>query len=187
MSAAAKIATLVAAAGVLLPAAPADAQYRNFTWGFEAGYFLFAPPETTGVDPHTFNLGFFAGAKLSDNWWYYGRATLGFTGEHVPGFDNTVVLLHIVPASARYYFLTDHLRPWLGITNSFQLLINKTDQDNRDQAELIFWGPGIGAGIEIKLQRDLFLGFEADGFYMINFTGPNGWVGTLNAQIIFFI
>ena len=102
MSATAKLVPLAIAAGVLLQAAPAEAQYRNFTWGFEAGYYLFTPPETTGIDSHTFNLGFFAGAKLDDNWWYYGRATLGFTGESVPGFENTVVVLHLVPDRSVY-------------------------------------------------------------------------------------
>jgi hypothetical protein len=168
----------VALALALGPASRAEAQYRSYTFGFEAGYQAL----TTGIELKQNNLSFglHGGYKLADNWWFSGRAQLSFPGELRASASNTVVLLHLVPISVQYYFLTDSFRPYVSLTNAFEILINA----NTSQA--FFWGPGAGAGVEFKLARDIFLGVKVDGFMMLRFDLPAAVV-MANAQLIFFL
>lgn len=160
-----------------LIASPAAAQYRNAQFGFEGGYFFVG--SASGLDSHNFSLGLRGGFKSSDHWWFTGRAHLGFAGE--PVSDATVLILHVVPVEVRYYFETDAFRPFAGITNSFQFLFNQTIEANA------FWGPGLAGGMEFKLRRDLFLGFQLDAYYMVVFDGDDAPLLTLTTQLIFFL
>lgn len=176
-------ARLAATIGVLTLAAllaprEASAQYKNFTFGFEGGYFLLT--KGSELKPHNFGLGLFGGYKLSDQWWLTGRAMVSFPGQ-LDNAPNTVVLLHLTPVAARYYFLTDSFRPFVGITNAFHILINNTT------AHDVFWGPGVTAGMEFKLKRDLYLGVEADAYWMFVFEGDDAQIVTATAQLIFFL
>ena len=84
----------------------ANAQYRNFTFGFEGGYMYLAAD--TGLRTNNFTLGMFGSWKGSDKWWFSGRAALSFPGESGPRgttLPNTVILLlSIVPAVAWFFF-----------------------------------------------------------------------------------
>jgi len=160
------------------PAKEAQAQYRSYTFGFETGYMLLT--EGTELRPHNLAFGLFGGYKLTDNWWFSGRALLSFPGQ-LDRAPNTVVMLHIVPISVQYYFATDALRPYVGLTNSFQLLFNA------NTSQSAYWGPGVEAGLEIKLRRDLFLGIKADSFIMLVFEGPAAAIVSVTTQLIFFL
>jgi hypothetical protein len=172
------VASVVAAS--LAASEEAQAQYRNFTFGFEGGYIY--QGKNTQLSRSNFGIGMFGGWKASRNWWFYGRSLLSFP-KQLDNSPNTVIVLHAVPASVRYYFLTDRLRPWVGITNSFQLLLNTTDAIQRTA----WWGPGANAGVEIKLRRDMYLGLEGDVFHMFNFNGPDVQVASATVQVIFFL
>ena len=169
---------VLAAAAVLMTPEDAAAQYRSYTFGFEAGYLHLT--EDMKLKPHNVMVGMFGGYKGSDQWWYYSRAAVSFPGE-LDGDPHTVVLLHAVPISARYYFQTDAFRPYVGVTNSFQYLFNTNEE------AAAFWGPGVVAGVEVKLRRDMFLGIELDAFYMFNFSGPDAQVLSASGQLIFFL
>lgn len=156
----------------------AQAQYKNGQFGFEAGYFFAG--EDTGLTQNNFALGMRGAYKNTDQWWFSARALVSFPGEP-GGRDNTVVLLHLVPVDVRYYLKTDSFRPFVGITNSFQFLFNQ------DQESDVYWGPGATAGMEFRLRRDLFLGFQVDAFWMFVFQGPDAPLITANTQLIFFL
>ena len=162
----------------LAPAREAQAQYRSYTFGFEAGYMLLTAG--TELRPHNVGFGLFGGYKLSDNWWSSGRALLYFPGQ-LDRAPNTVVVLHLVPISVQYYFATDALRPFVGLTNSLQILINANTSSSA------FWGPGLNAGVEFKLRRDLFLSIKSDGFMMLVFSGPPAAVISVTTQLVFFL
>lgn len=169
---------LLAGFAALAPARDAEAQYRSYTFGFEAGYMLLT--EGTELMPHNLGFGLFGGYKLTDNWWFSGRALLSFPGQ-LDRAPNTVVMLHVVPISVQYYFATDAIRPYVGLTNSFQVLFNANTSASA------FWGPGVGAGLEIKLRRDLFLALKSDGFMMLVFEGPPAAVVSVTSQLVFFL
>lgn len=177
-----KLAPLLAGvivSGALLVPDEAEAQYRNYTFGFEGGYSLLT--EGTGLKPHNFAVGMFGGWKSSDRWWFSGRALMSFPGQ-LDNAPNTVIHVHFVPISVQYYFATDNVRPYLGLTNSFQFFAN-----GGDGVPGALWGPGVTAGLEIKLRRDLFLGFKSDAFWMFIFEGNDAQVVTVTSQIIFFL
>lgn len=157
----------------------AAAQYKSGQFGFEGGYMFLG--EKTGLDSHGFLLGLRGAYKGSDNWWFTARAAVSFRGEQNSLRNNTVVMLHIVPVEARYYFATDSVRPFLGVTNSFQFLANSNLPSE------VFWGPGLSGGAEFRLKRDLFLGFQADAFWMLVFEGPDAPLITATTQLIFFL
>ncbi|MBI4821951.1 MAG: outer membrane beta-barrel protein [Deltaproteobacteria bacterium] len=158
--------------------APAYAQYRSFTFGAEVGYI--GMTSGTELKPHNFAFGMLGGYKSSDHWWFTARAMASFPGQ-LDNAPNTVVVLQIEPISVRYYFETDSLRPWFGLSNAFQLLFNHTTHNDA------MWGPGVAGGLEIKLKRDLFLGFEADFYHLLIFEGPDAQLVQANAQLIFFL
>ena len=166
-----------------LLAAPevAEAQYKNGQFGFEGGYNFMQGD--VGLDEHSFLVGMRGAYKSSDHWWFTARALLSFRGEQSLS-QKTAVLFHLVPVAARYYFLTDSFRPFVGISNSFQFLFNKTVD------QTVLWGPGATVGAEFKLKRDLFLGVQADAYWMFVFEGPVApgvpFV-SLTAQVIFFL
>ena len=168
----------VLALAALLAPGEASAQYKNFTFGFEGGYFLLT--KGTELKPHNFGLGIFGGYKLSDNWWLGGRALVTFPGQ-LDNAPNTVVLLHVTPVAARYYFKTDAFRPFLGVTNAFHFLINNSTSHS------VFWGPGVTAGMEFKLKRDLYMGVQSDAYWMFVFEGDDAQIVTATAQLIFFL
>jgi hypothetical protein len=158
----------------------AQAQYRSFTFGFEGGYMNLAGD--TALKAHNPALGLFGGYKADDHWWFYSKALVAFPGQ-LDNAPNTVILLHLVPASARYYFATDRIRPWAGITTAFQSYFNVGPGVPQD----IWWGPGVNAGVDVKLRRDLYLGLAADAFYMFNFDGPDAEIFTISSVLTFFL
>ncbi len=167
-------------AGALAISGDAEAQYRNYTFGFEGGYALFT--EGTGLKPNNFALGMFGGYKSSDHWWFSGRALISFPGQR-DNSPNTVIHLHFTPISVQYYFLTDNFRPYVSLTNAFQFSANTSG----NTVPGVLWGPGVEAGMDFKLRRDLFLGFKATGLYMLKFDGPSAQVVTVTSQLIFFL
>lgn len=164
--------------GVLAIDGRAEAQYKNAQFGFEGGYFFVG--EKSMLTPHNFSIGLRGGYKSSDHWWFTARAHLSFPGDDAPA-ANTVVLLHLVPVDVRYYFLTDSFRPFVGVTNSFQLLFNQQIESSA------FWGPGVTAGMEFRLRRDLYLGFQLDAYWMLVFEGDDAPLATMTTQLLFFL
>lgn len=163
---------------------PAQAQYKNNQFGFEGGYMFI--DDGTGLDAHGALIGLRAAYKMTDHWWLSARAGLSFRGDVNPQLggsnrDNTVVLFHVVPVEARYYFLTDFTRPFVGVTNSFQFLTNQETNTS------VLWGPGVSAGIEFRLRRDLFLGFQVDAYYMIALDVDDAPLATFTTQVNFFL
>jgi hypothetical protein len=165
---------------VLASLAPVEAaaQYKSAQLGFEGGYGFYAGD--LGLDLHGFMVGLRGCFKAEDHWWFSARALLSLRGEQ--SSERTVVILNLTPVSARYYFLTDAFRPFLGITNAFQFLFNK-----EVDGFALFWGPGVEAGIEIKIVRDIFIGFQGDFLYMFAFEAPDDPMFTVTAQLNFFL
>lgn len=157
----------------------AAAQYKNAQVGFDVGYSFME--EKSGLDAHAVLVALRGAYKASDNWWFSARAGVSFRGERGDRSDNTVVLLHLQPVDARYYFLTDRLRPFVGVTNAFTFLANETLPWN------VGWSPGVNAGLEIRLRRDLYLGFEVDAYYNLVFEGPDHAAVTGTTQLLFFL
>lgn len=176
-----KLAAFVLAFGLFttVGAGDAEAQYKNGQIGFEGGYMFLG--EDTGLDSHGFLLGLRAAYKASDHWWFTAKGGVSFRGEQGRS-QRTVVLLHVVPVDARYYFLTDKVRPYLGVTNSFQFLFNTGVVQSS-----VFWGPGVTGGVEFRVARDIFIGLEADAYWMFVFEGPDAPLITTSAQLIFFL
>ena len=177
------VAPLMAGAIALCSPGSAQAQYKNNQFGFEGGYMFIG--DATGLDSSGPLIALRAAYKASDHWWFSVRAGLSFRGDEVPQLgstrSNTVVLFHLVPVEARYYFLTDFTRPFIGISNSFQFLTNQEIDSS------VFWGPGATAGIEFRLRRDLFIGFQADGYYMFAFGVDDAPLVTFTTQLNFFL
>ncbi len=95
---------------------------------------------------------------------------------------NTVIVLQLTPVMVKHYFKTDAFRPFVGVTNAFFFTIN-----GDASVPTAVWGPGVNAGMEFKLARDLFLGFEGTAYYTFNFDGSDAAVFTVNTQLIFFL
>ncbi len=157
----------------------AAAQYKNGQIGFEGGYMFLG--EDAGLDSHGFLVALRAAYKASDHWWFSARAGVSFRGEAATNSERTVVLFHLVPIDARYYFQTDAFRPFVGVTNSFQILANQTI------ASGVFWGPGATAGMEFRLRRDMFLGVQVDASWMFVFEGRDAPLITTTTQLLFFL
>lgn len=144
------------------PSAPAWAQYRGHQFGFEAGYLGFgnsAVERPADVENHGPMVGVRTGWKLTDRFWLTNRAALSFRDQLPTRFDQTIYILQVVPVAARYYFMTDRFRPFMGVTNAFHFFLNGS-------AGNVFWGPGGSAGFETRLRRDVFLGLQVDVLHM---------------------
>jgi len=155
---------LSALVGVLLSmtSGAANAQYRSGQFGFEAGYLGFAEPNSnraTEVENHGPMVGIRAGYRITDNVWLTQRAALSWRDQQPVRFDETIFVLHLVPVAARYYFATDRIRPFVGVTNTVQFFTN-------GQAGNAFWGPGGSAGVEWRWGRDIFSGLQVDVFHV---------------------
>lgn len=176
-----RVARLAAFTLIVWTAAPgagvAHAQYKNLQFGFEGGYQFIE--DDLLVDEHGPILGLRAGYKASDHWWFTARALVSFRGDLSPA-DNTVVLFHLTPVDVRYYFETDYFRPFVGGSTAFHFLFNT------DVPSTVQWGFGPVLGAEFKLKRDLFLGIQADGLYMLAFDGQNVPVFHATTQLLFF-
>lgn len=149
---------IVATLALAAQSAPAFAQYRSHQFGFEAGYLFYGTDASVPVEDHGPLVGLRAGWKLTDQFWLTSRAGFAWR-DQVVDVDQTIFILHLVPIAARYYVLTDRFRPFVGVTNSFQFFAN-------GGAGNVFWGPGGSAGLEVRLRRDMFLGFQLDVFHM---------------------
>ncbi len=156
----------------------ARAQYKSGQIGFEGGYMFLG--RDAGLDSHGLLVGLRGGYKASDRWWFSARAGVSFRGEQDTS-GRTVVMFHLVPVDARYYLATDAVRPFVGVTNSFQILANQTIPSS------VFWGPGAVAGVETRLARDVFLGFQVDASWMLVFEGPDAPMVTATSQLLFFL
>jgi hypothetical protein len=155
----------------------AEAQYKSGQLGFELGYGFYE--DDLQVDEHNFMIGLRGAFKAEDHWWFSARGLLSFRGESTS--ERTVVILHLVPVAVRYYILTDSFRPFVGISNSFNFFFNSA------RGTPVGWGPGGEVGLEIKLVRDIFLGFQGDFHYMLVFENPDGPLLTVTAQLNFFL
>ena len=165
--------------GLLGVGGEAQAQYKNGQIGFEGGYFLLG--KDLGLDEHSFLLGLRGGYKGTDNWWFTARAGVSFRGEQNPLANNTVVIFHLMPVDARYYFLTDNFRPFVGIGSTFNFLFNQTIESS------VLWGPQVIGGVEFRLRRDMFLGIQVDAGYAFVFEGPDAPFVTATSQLLFFL
>lgn len=173
-----RLAALTACFAVAVVSHSAEAQYRNALYGLEGGYTFLG--QDSGLEQHSWTLGLRAAYKSSDHWWLSAKGLVGFRG---PQQDptRTVILLQLVPIDARYYFATDQFRPFVGVSNAFQFLVNRGEA-----GASLYWGPGVIGGAEFKLQRDLFLGFEVDAFHMFVFQHPDTALVNATAQLLFF-
>lgn len=165
--------------GLLTVGGRAEAQYKNGQFGFEGGYSFIS--EDSGLDANSFILGLRGAYKGTDHWWFSARAGVGFRGELSPTSQKTVVVFNLMPVDVRYYFMTDRVRPFLALGSTFNFLFNT------NLATSVIWGPQLSAGIEIRLQRDLFLGFQADGGWGFVFEGPDAPFATATVQLLFFL
>lgn len=165
--------------GLLGVAGEAQAQYKNGLIGFEGGYFLMG--KDSQLDEHSFLLALRGGYKGTDNWWFTARAGVSFRGEQNPLSNRTVVVFNLMPVDVRYYFMTDNLRPFVGVGSTFNFLFNQSIESS------VFWGPQAEAGIEFRLRRDMFLALEVDAGYALVFEGPDAPFVTATAQILFFL
>jgi hypothetical protein len=173
------VAPLALAFCLLTSADEAQAQYKNQQFGFEGGYSFLG--EDSGLKPHSFLLGMRGGYKGTDHWWFTSRAAVSFRGEQNPLSNRTVVVFNVMPVDARYYFLTDTFRPFVGAGSTFNLLFNQSIEST------VFWGPQATVGAEIKLQRDIFLGFQADLGWAFVFQGADAPFATMTTQLLFFL
>ena len=167
------------ALGAMFGASTAEAQYKNGQIGFDVGYFFLEAD--SGLDEHAALVALRGAYKASDHWWFTARAGVSFRGEQSNLTNNTVVLFHLQPIDARYYFLTDRIRPFLGVTTAFTFLANHT------LPWTVGWAPGVDGGIEIRLRRDLYLGFEIDTYYNLIFEGDDHIAVTATSQLLFFL
>ena len=165
--------------GLLGVGGEARAQYKNGQIGFEGGYFLMG--SKTLLKEHSFLLSLRGAYKGTDNWWFTARAGVSFRGEQSAISNRTVVIFNLMPVDARYYFLTDNLRPFVGVGSVFNFLFNQTIESS------VFWGPQIEAGVEFRLRRDMFLGFEVDAGWALVFEGPDAPFVTATTQLLFFL
>lgn len=156
----------------------AEAQYKSQQFGFEGGYSFI--DESLGLDEHAPIVGLRAGYKATDHWWFTARAMVSFRGDVFPQ-DQTVILFHLTPVDVRYYFETDAWRPYIGGQTTFQFLANT------NVPSTIQWGVGPVLGMEFKLRRDLFLGVQVDGLYMIAFDADPIPALHATTQLIFFL
>lgn len=156
----------------------AEAQYKNNQIGVETSYYYIA--EDLGLKSNGVLVALRGAYKASDHWWFTARAGLSFRGE-VANTDQTAVVLHIMPIDARYYIQTDRVRPFIGVSNAFTQIYN-TNIDGT-----LGWGPGATAGVEIFLARDIFLGLQAEGFWMFIFEGPDVPQALFSVQLNFFL
>ncbi len=173
------LAMMIFAGLALADADRAEAQYKSYNFGFEGGYL--AMTDGIGLKAHNFDLGIFGGWKASDRWWFSAKANLSFPGQ-LNNAPNTVIVLQISPVMVKHYFLTDAFRPSVGLTNAFFFTVN-----GDASVPTAVWGPGATAGMEFKLSRDLFLGFEGTAYYTFNFDGGDAAIFTVNTQLIFFL
>ena len=152
---------LVAFAIAFGSSSSASAQYKNAQFGFEAGYLGYGTTNNraaAAVENHGPMVGVRTAWKLTDHFWLTNRAAFAWR-DQIELVDRTIFILHLVPVAARYYFMTDRFRPFVGVTQSFQFFMN-------GQAGHVFWGPGGSAGFEVRLRKDVFLGLQADVFHM---------------------
>lgn len=175
-------AAAVLALGLFLVGDRAEAQYKNGQIGFEGGYFFLTNTGSEGfLDPHGFLLALRGGYKGTDHWWFTARAGVSFRGEEDPLSNRTVVMFNLMPVDARYYFLTDNFRPFVGVGSTFNFLFNQSIETS------VIWGPQATAGLEFRLRRDMFLGFQADAGWNFVFEGSDAPFVTLTSQLIFFL
>lgn len=162
---------------ILLSVQPAEAQYKNNQFGFEGSYMFVGGK--LGLKSHGALFALRGAYKGSDHWWFSSRLGVSFRGE-LAG-DRTAVLLHVMPIDVRYYLQTDRIRPFVGVSNAF------TQVFNTDIKSTLSWGPGLNSGIEFFLRRDLFLGIQAEAFWMFVFQGEDTPQFLLSAQLNFFL
>ncbi len=154
------------------------AQYQSQQFGIEAGYQFIE--DDLGLISHGANFGARGGFKISDHWWLTARSLISFRGDVTPK-NRTNIVLHLTPIDARYYIWTDSLRPFLGVASCFHLVFNTS------LSSVTQWGPGLLGGIEFKIRRDLFLGIQVDGNYLISFNGEDTEAFQTTTQLIFFM
>lgn len=143
--------------GVVLAATPAQAQYRNSSFGFDGGYWLIQKPAITdkngniipeaGSRPMRLDNGWRLGGESnfkmsSDHWWFSARVNLGFLSyPNPPDSDQTVTakfdreankalgtLLGVEGSiGVRYLIFTDRVRPYVQLGLSYLHLFSFKD------------------------------------------------------------
>lgn len=171
------LASILVLSALALPG-EARAQYKNQQFGFEGGYQFV--DDDSQLAPHNGFFGLRAGYKSSDHWWFTARAMVSFRGDRIQG-ANTAILFHLTPIDVRYYLWTDDFRPFIGGATTFHFVANS------DVQSAVHWGLGPVIGTEIKLRRDLFLGFQVDGQYFFAFDGDEYEAFHATTQLIFFL
>lgn len=209
------------AAGLLFPEL-ARAQYKNSAFSLDLGYeFVSRPPltdPTTGsyvtADHmplrlgHSVRLGGEIDFKLhADHWWFFGRLNGKFYGYDPSGDPNSIEYQFDKAANdqvglvfglegvlgVRYYFLTDRVRPYLGIGVSYMHLFNFTNLNNTCTLPTVcinaggtsgdnffahsnIFAPHLQPGVEFIVVRDIAISLQVDLQRWLVINAEGNWV-----------
>jgi len=160
---------------MLAGASEAEAQYKNTQLGYEAGYRQLSRPFLSPSAPF---IGARVGYRLTDHLWLSSRVGFDFR-DQVAIEPLTVFILHLTPADARWYFMTDRFRPFLGLTTAFQFILN-------GPLNSVNWGPGAIGGFEARIFPDVFLGIQVEYEHMVSRRPRYATFGAVTQVNIFF-
>lgn len=213
---------LVLAVGLLLPGL-AHAQYKNSAFSLDLGYEFVTRPSLTDSKTgsyvsgdhmplrlgHSFRLGGEVDFKLhADHWWFFGRLNGKFYGYDPAGDPNSVeyqfddvandqvgVVLGLEGVlGVRYYFLTDRVRPYLGIGVSYMHLFSFTSATSNTctiatvcinsngtvgdnfLAHTNIFAPHVQPGVEFIVVRDVAISLQADLQRWLVINADGNWV-----------
>ena len=222
---------LVLAAGLFLPEL-AHAQYKNSAFALDLGYEFVTRPSLTdnnGVPVtadhlplrlgHSIRVGGEIDFKLhADHWWFTGRLNGKFFGYDPSGDPNSLEYQFDSAANdqvglvfglegvlgVRYYFLTDRVRPYLGIGVSYMHLFNFTSAtsnvcslatvclnnggtvgDNFFAHSNIF-SPHVQPGVEFIVVRDFAISLQADLQRWLIINAEGNWVFGAVVGMVFY-
>ena len=223
---------LVLAASLFLPQL-AHAQYKNSAFALDIGYETVTRPSLTNSATgallsadhlplrvgHSFRLGGEIDFKLhADHWWFTGRINGKLFGYDPSGDPNSLEYQYDTAANdqigvilglegvlgVRYYFLTDRIRPYLGIGVSYMHLFSFTSSTSNvcSLAEVCLasggtvgdnflphtniFAPHLQPGVEFILVRDVALSVQADLQRWLIINADGNWVFGAILGVVFY-
>ena len=222
---------LCATLGLMAAPRAAQAQYKNKALGFDLSYQLISQPSITASDGSylaaadrgdrlhdAIKLGGEGSFKLHhDHWWFNARVDLALLGFGRPSGDDPVAVADQLAASSlgtnlglgalagvRYYFLTDHFRPYLQLSLSYMHIFSFGSLAN---ATCAFTDGGVCDGgtyedeflphtnilavhvapsFEFVVARDVALHLILDYQRWLVFSGQGNNVFTVGGGLIFY-
>ena len=225
---------LCATVGLCVAPSTAQAQYKNKALGFDLAYQLISQPSITTGDGNNLTylaagdrgdrlhdaikLGGEGSFKLHhDHWWFNARADLSLLGFGNPSGDSPDAIADRLAGSSmgtnlglgalagvRYYFLTDHFRPYLQLSLSYMHIFSF---GSLASATCSFTDSGVCDGgtygdeflphsnilavhaapsFEFIVYRDVALHLIIDYQRWLVFSGQGNNVFTLGGGIIFY-